>query len=158
MSGVVPTVKIKNKEGEVFVINLSDYNSEKHELVIDQLLSLKPIELTQETALFGSSIQPSSWNLSDGTVLRLGEVVAEAHKRSGTTVEGWNSLTQDEREKRIALVVEELVPFESTLSVKKKRTKNGFMFVVVDKHGKSVSEEFETEESALNHIKAIEGR
>ena len=158
MTDVLPTVKVLNEKGESVIINLSDYDAKVHKLALDPLTPLKPLEPVDAPSLFGSSVQPVSWNLPDGSVLQLGDVVAEAHKRTGTTVEGWNALTQDEREKAIANVVEELVPFESAFSVKKKRTKAGFMFVVVDKHGKAVSEEFETEELAEGHIKVIEGR
>jgi len=158
MTDVLPTVKVLNEKGEPVIINLSDYDAKVHKLALDPLTPLKPLEPVDAPTLFGSSVQPASWNLPDGSVLQLSDVVAEAHKRSGTTVEGWNSLTQDEREKCIANIVEELVPFESGFSVKKKRTKSGFMFVVVDKNGKAASEEFETEELATDHIKVIEGR
>jgi hypothetical protein len=158
MNAVLPTVKILNEKGESVIINLSDYDAKVHKLALDVMTPLKPLEPALVKELFGSSIQPASWNLPDGSILQLADVVTEAHKRSGATVEGWNGLPQNEREKAIANVVEELVPLESGLSVKKKRIKGVFMFTVVDKNGKDVSEAFESEEDALDHIKVIEGR
>ncbi|MBN5173065.1 hypothetical protein JY430_13165 [Stenotrophomonas maltophilia] len=53
--------------------------------------------------LLGSSVQPASFELSDGSVLSLGDVVGRAHADSGMSVEDWNALEDSARE---ALIVE----------------------------------------------------
>ena len=148
MSETVPTVKIKGENGEPTIINFSDYDATKHELAVDALSPLKPLDPQDAPSLFGSSIQPATWTLADGSVLQLGAVVAEAHKRSGMTVEGWNAQSQGDIEKHISDVVSEMVPVVENFKVTKKRTADGFKFVVTDSAGKVVSDEFETKAEA----------
>lgn len=158
MTDTVPTVRIKGENGEPTIINFSDYDPAKHELVFDADMPLKPLDPQDAPSLFGSSIQPASWTLGDGTVLQLGTVVAEAHKRSGMTVEQWNSQSQDDIEKRISDVVSEMVPVVENFKVTKKRTPDGFKFVVTDSAGKVVSDEFDTKAEATAHLDNLEGK
>lgn len=58
--------------------------------------------------LVGSSTAPSTYLLEGGNTVQLGQVVAEAHKRSGLSVADWNALDQEERDTRIQLVVDDL--------------------------------------------------
>lgn len=58
--------------------------------------------------LLGSSVQPATFTLDDGEVVPLGDVVAEAHKRTGLSVEEWNAQPADVIEQLIADVVAEL--------------------------------------------------
>lgn len=58
-----------------------------------------------EEYLLGSSVQPAQFTLYDGSKLPLGDVVAEAHKRTGATVKEWNALDDADREHLIADVI-----------------------------------------------------
>ncbi|MBH1826267.1 hypothetical protein I5W35_03835 [Stenotrophomonas maltophilia] len=58
--------------------------------------------------LMGSSVQPASFELSDGSVLSLGDVVGRAHVASGLSVEDWNALEDSAREALIAETVDKL--------------------------------------------------
>ncbi len=64
--------------------------------------------------LLGSDVQPASWDMPPSdvggaiTVVTLGEVVNDAFSRSGLTAEGWNDLTQQEREDAISIVAAEV--------------------------------------------------
>ncbi|QDY47405.1 hypothetical protein [Stenotrophomonas maltophilia] len=59
-------------------------------------------------SLLGSNVQPASFEHPDGTVLTLGDVVAQAHEASGLSVEDWNALEVDAREALIAETVDKL--------------------------------------------------
>ncbi|HIE1098253.1 hypothetical protein [Stenotrophomonas maltophilia] len=59
----------------------------------------------QQPFLLGSSVQPASFELPDGSVLLLGDVVARAHAASGLSVEDWNALDETAREVAIAETV-----------------------------------------------------
>jgi len=63
---------------------------------------------TPPTFLVGSSVQPESFELSDGSVLSLGDVVGRAHAASGLSVEDWNVLEDSAREGLIAETVDKL--------------------------------------------------
>lgn len=63
---------------------------------------------TPSPFLVGSSVQPESFELSDGSVLSLGEVVGRAHAASGLSVEDWNALEESAREVLIAETVDKL--------------------------------------------------
>lgn len=63
---------------------------------------------TPPTFLVGSSVQPESFELSDGSVLSLGDVVGRAHAASGLSVEDWNVLEDSAREALIAETVDKL--------------------------------------------------
>ncbi len=74
-------------------------------------LSVGALSLMVDTPspfLVGSSVQPESFELSDGSVLSLGEVVGRAHAASGLSVEHWNALEVDAREALIAETVDKL--------------------------------------------------
>ncbi len=160
MTDVVPTVKIKDQNGEIAVINASDYyaNPENYTLATETA-PLKPLDPTSVPTIFGSTIQPSSWTLADGKVVHLNDIEADAYTRSGLTVEGWNALTQDDREKRISNVVSEVIPVVPNFKVKKKRNSKGeFKFFVVDNAGKVIGEEFESEDDARAQLDLLEGK
>ncbi|MBN4969348.1 hypothetical protein JY439_02575 [Stenotrophomonas maltophilia] len=59
-------------------------------------------------SLLGSNAQPASFELHDGTVLTLGDVVAQAHEAPGLSVEDWNALEVGAREALIAETVDKL--------------------------------------------------
>ncbi|WP_329953061.1 hypothetical protein [Stenotrophomonas sepilia] len=74
-------------------------------------LSVGALSLMVDTPspfLVGSSVQPESFELSDGSVLSLGEVVGRAHAASGLSVEDWNALEESAREALIAETVDKL--------------------------------------------------
>lgn len=52
--------------------------------------------------LYGSSTQPSTWEMKDGGILQLGDVVRLAWKISRLSIETWNALPEEDREERIA--------------------------------------------------------
>ena len=52
----------------------------------------------QYQCLLGSSIQPSNFVDADGRKYTLGDVVAEAHNRSGRTIDEWNEWARTEPE------------------------------------------------------------
>lgn len=160
MNDILPTIKIKTETGDIAVINASDYDAAKHVLATDTLAPLKPLDPEVTMPIFGSATQPSQWTLPDGKVVLLSTLEIEAHARSGMTVEQWNSLTQDEREKRISDVVSEVIPVElPEFKVGRKRAKNGgFKFFVADKAGKAVSDDFETEELAQEATDSMNGK
>lgn len=58
--------------------------------------------------LVGSSTQPASFTLADGTVLSLGDVVAKAQTSSGLSVDDWNAQLPADREAHIQLEVDTL--------------------------------------------------
>ena len=63
---------------------------------------------TPPPILLGSSVQPASFEISDGSVLSLGDVVGRAHVASGLSVEDWNALDSTAREALIADTVDKL--------------------------------------------------
>ncbi len=74
-------------------------------------LSVGALSLMADTPpplLLESSVQPESFELSDGSVLSLGEVVGRAHAASGLSVEDWNALEESAREALIAETVDKL--------------------------------------------------
>lgn len=54
--------------------------------------------------LLGSSVQPSSFIDRSGKVYVLGDIVREAHQRSGLSVEEWNRLAREEEPKQEAMI------------------------------------------------------
>lgn len=153
---VLPTVKIKTKNGPVD-INLSDFNKDIHKLAdASDIGPLKPLDPKEQTALYGSSIQPAGWTLPDGSTLQLGEVVAEAHKLSGKTVEAWNKLAQDKREKLIADMVAEMVPTATAAyTIGTSGRGAAAKFVVLDVNGAIVGEHYDTKEAAEAALDAL---
>lgn len=158
MSGAVPTVKIKTENGSVD-INLTDYDRTIHELADPE--ELKPLDPSKQETLFGSSKQPSTWTLNDGSVLQLGTVVQIAHERSGLSVEDWNKQPQDTIEEKIADVVTEMVPAEIPTGFKVgKNGKRGAAskFVIVDGQGKIFgADEYDSIEQAEAAIRVLNG-
>jgi hypothetical protein len=63
---------------------------------------------TPSPSLVGSSVQPESFELSDGSVLSLGDVVGRAHAASGLSVDDWNAPEDSAREALIAETVDKL--------------------------------------------------
>lgn len=158
MSGAVPVVTIKTKNGPVD-INLSDFDPAIHERA--EVTDLKPLDPSKQTAIYGSSKQPESWTLADGSVLELGTVVRVAFERSGLTEAKWNKLKQDDREDKIAAVVAEMVPVQTAGGFKVgKNGKKGdaAKFVILDGSGKPFGEaEFDTQEAAEAQIAILNG-
>jgi hypothetical protein len=67
-----------------------------------------------EDSLYGSSLQPATFELEDGTILQLGEVVRQAYEDSeAETADAWNALSDEAREAMIRAVVEKL-PLKKT--------------------------------------------
>jgi len=58
--------------------------------------------------LIGSDRQPSEFDLGEGGKVPLGDVVCEAHRRTGLTIDQWNQLPDAAREAQISEVVTEL--------------------------------------------------
>ncbi len=158
---ILPTVTIKTKNGPV-EINLTDYDPEKHVLAeASDLTPLKQENTSAPAGLFGSSIQPASWTLKDGSVLQLGTVVAEAHKRSGLTVEEWNAQAVDVIEAAIAEVAEEFLEKDEEVVAAYKIGKNGkrggaSRFVIFNQENVIVGEEYQTLEEAEEALKALQ--
>ena len=62
-----------------------------------------------EDSLYGSSVQPSTFELEDGRTLQLGDVVRQAYEDSDAeSVEDWNTLSDEAREVAIQAVVDTL--------------------------------------------------
>ena len=62
----------------------------------------------EDKTLIGSSVLPSDIDLGNGSSIKLGSVVALAHRDSGLSVDDFNALDDDEREARFADVIETL--------------------------------------------------
>jgi hypothetical protein len=158
MSEQVPTVKVKmkgDKSKETFVINMTDFNKDKHEMVKgEELPPLKPLDPAQKESLYGSSKQPSSWKLDNGSTVQLGDVVRAAFEKSGLTEEQWNAIPQDDRESHIAAMVKEMIPSPPPFKVAKRGRGNATKFFVINTvEGTPVGEEeYATEAEALNKI------
>lgn len=60
-----------------------------------------PVEM-----LYGSSVLPSMIQLAEGNEVPLGAVVIRAHKESELSIAEWNALEADDREARLAEMVE----------------------------------------------------
>lgn len=73
---------------------------------------------TKSKSLYGSSVQPSTFDLADGLTLQLGDVVRTAFEASGLSVDDWNTQEDAAREASIAEVV-------STLALKQVADQNG---------------------------------
>ncbi len=61
---------------------------------------------SEDTMLVGSSVQPSMVKVA-GFEVQLGEAVQGAFKTSGLTPEQWNALPDEDREQRIAAVIDQ---------------------------------------------------
>jgi hypothetical protein len=63
-----------------------------------------------EDALFGSSIQPSHFELEDGTTVQLGDVVRQAYEdySDAQTADEWNAIPEETRDAMIQAVVNTL--------------------------------------------------
>ena len=158
MSDVLPTVKVKmkgDKSKQTYTINMTDFDEKKHEMVTGgELPPLKPLDPSQKEALFGSSVQPSSWKLDDGSTVQLGDVVRQAFEKSGLTEAAWNALPQDDREEKIAEMVKEVIPAPAPYKVAKRGRGNAAKFFIIDTaEGKQVGEkEFDSEALAQAEI------
>ncbi|MBH1486554.1 hypothetical protein I5U45_09905 [Stenotrophomonas maltophilia] len=97
-------------EGEIYPVQFVAGDDCPPELEAGAL-SVGALSLMVDTPspfLVGSSAQPESFELSDGSVLSLGEVVGRAHAASGLSVEDWNALEESAREALIAETVDKL--------------------------------------------------
>lgn len=97
-------------EGEIYPVQFVAGDDCPPELEAGAL-SVGALSLMADTpppALLGSSVQPASFELPDGTVLALGDVVREAHVASGLSVGDWNALEDSAREALIADTVDKL--------------------------------------------------
>lgn len=149
MSENVPTIKVV-RGGQVFTINMTDFDPKKDKMAKgEELAPLPPLDPTKMEMLFGSSTQPSTWTLPNGEVLQLGTVVAKAHEKSGMSVEEWNAIPQDDREARIAEMVDEMVPQAPAFKVAKRGRGNAAKFFILAADGKQFGDEdYATEEEA----------
>ncbi|HBC50718.1 hypothetical protein [Stenotrophomonas maltophilia] len=97
-------------EGEIYPVQFVAGDDCPPELEAGAL-SVGALSLMADTPpafLLGSSVQPESFELSDGSVLSLGDVVGRAHVASGLSVEDWNALEDSAREALIAQAVDKL--------------------------------------------------
>ncbi len=97
-------------EGEIYPVQFVAGDDCPPELEAGAL-SVGALSLMVDTPspfLVGSSVQPERFELSDGSVLSLGEVVGRAHAASGLSVEDWNALEESAREALIAETVDKL--------------------------------------------------
>ncbi|UXB33939.1 hypothetical protein K7564_09045 [Stenotrophomonas maltophilia] len=97
-------------EGEIYPVQFVAGDDCPPELEAGAL-SVGALSLMADTpppSLLGSSVQPESFELSDGNVLSLGDVVGRAHAVSGLSVEDWNALEDSAREALIAETVDKL--------------------------------------------------
>lgn len=97
-------------EGEIYPVQFVAGDDCPPELEAGAL-SVGALSLMADTPspfLVGSSVQPEGFELSDGSVLSLGDVVGRAHAASGLSVEDWNALEVDAREALIAETVDKL--------------------------------------------------
>lgn len=97
-------------EGEIYPVQFVAGDGCPPELEAGAL-SVGALSLMADTPplfLLGSSVQPASFELSDGSVLSLGDVVGRAHAASGLSVEDWNALEESAREALIAETVDKL--------------------------------------------------
>lgn len=97
-------------EGEIYPVQFVAGDDCPPELEAGAL-SVGALSLMADTpppSLLGSSVQPASFELSDGSVLSLGDVVGRAHAASGLSVEDWNALEDNAREALIAENVDKL--------------------------------------------------
>ena len=97
-------------EGEIYPVQFVAGDDCPPELEAGAL-SVGALSLMADTPpsfLLGSSVQPASFDLSDGSVLSLGDVVGRAHAASGLSVEDWNALDSNAREALIADTVDKL--------------------------------------------------
>lgn len=158
MSEVLPTVKVKmkgDKSKQTYTINLSDFDKNKHEMVGgEELPPLKPLDPKQKESLYGSSVQPASWKLDDGSIVQLGDIVRQAFEKSGLSEAEWNALPQDDREAKIAEVVKEVIPAPAPYKVAKRGRAPAIKFFIMSTaEGKQVGEEeYATEADALAAI------
>lgn len=97
-------------EGEIYPVQFVAGDDCPPELEAGAL-SVGALSLMADTpppSLLGSSVQPESFELSDGNVLSLGDVVGRAYAVSGLSVEDWNALEDSAREALIAETVDKL--------------------------------------------------
>lgn len=97
-------------EGEIYPVQFVAGDDCPPELEAGAL-SVGALSLMADTPppiLLGSSVQPESFKLSDGSVLSLGDVVGRAHVASGLSVEDWNALDSTAREALIADTIDKL--------------------------------------------------
>lgn len=77
-------------------------------------MAKKPASTEQKTSqapaktdtLNGSNTLPAEIAISENLTVTLGEIVAAAHQRSGLTVDAWNELAEDERDKLLNREIE----------------------------------------------------
>jgi hypothetical protein len=60
---------------------------------------------TASDMLYGSSVQPSTFTLADGSTMQLGDVVRQAFEASSLNAKQWNDQANETREELIAAVV-----------------------------------------------------
>ncbi len=97
-------------EGEIYPVQFVAGDDCPPELEAGAL-SVGALSLMADTPppfLLRSSVQPESFELSDGSVLSLDDVVGRAHAASGLSVEDWNALEDSAREALIAETVDKL--------------------------------------------------
>ncbi|WP_164242313.1 hypothetical protein ACL5HQ_13710 [Stenotrophomonas maltophilia] len=97
-------------EGEIYPVQFAAGDDCPPELEAGAL-SVGALSLMADTPppfLLGSSVQPASFELSDGSVLSLDDVVGRAHAASGLSLEDWNALDDSARETLIAEMVDKL--------------------------------------------------
>lgn len=97
-------------EGEIYPVEYAVGDDCPPELEAGAL-SVGALSLMADTPppfLLGSNALPASFELPDGTVLTLGDVVGKAHEASGLSVEDWNALEDNAREALIAETVDKL--------------------------------------------------
>lgn len=164
MNETVNTVTIQGENGPV-LINESDFDKSVHKLVKGEKLTQVPVinanaDHTPTEHLVGSNVQPASFILKDDSIVTLGEVVAKAHETSNLSIQAWNELPEDQREKFIADQVSTLDLNENQIQEPKlhegpftvgKNGKRGAgsKFVVFDKNGDKVGDaEYDNEADA----------
>lgn len=69
--------------------------------------------------LLGSGVLPAMVNIAEGKDVQLGDVVAEAHKASGLSVEEWNELPESERDEKLNAAIEAMRAAESAPGAEK---------------------------------------
>lgn len=100
-------------EGEIYPVQFVAGDDCPPELEAGALSvgALSLMAVTPTSFLLGPSIQsvhPASFELPDGSVLTLDDVIGKAHEASGLSVEDWNALGSTAREAAIEEIVGKL--------------------------------------------------
>ena len=94
--------------GRVVEALLSDEQRKRFSKPMPKPAGEAPAKKSSTEALHGSSVLPAEIPLNDETTIALGDLVAEAHARSGLTAADWNALEEADREGRLSRLVAEL--------------------------------------------------